>query len=682
MQEREERKRREKREDENREEERTRRMQRLEQKAKEKEDQRLKEEENKLLRIQKDEEKQLDICRREKNDLEEEENIRKQIREKENKRSLINGISLIEHSLKKAYQINVIELEDEGLLENKKNIVSIDQLRFKLVEKVTKLCGTIPIDYENRNNIVEKFSEIPDNISFLHEEYVTKVRNECSGRNISDSNLRDGCKLKIELKRFSGYDSATDIYSFQAEFEKLHTTRFPKALLPDYLKYIYLEGSALLLVKGRTGIDEIWVRVKEAFGNTKVLLHNKLNEISKFGLIWKIKDKEKLIHVLAKLVYAMTELRELAVRHKIENSLYYGGSIEAIDNIIGYKDRDRFVLQHVGIKLTEEARWDKLVEFLKQKLKGQEELYLIEKSAQTPYNKEDKSFKSNSNSKRKYFSEKETTEKRCFICGEIGHQVTSDHRRNNVVQYFCCKKFAELTPAGRFILLREKGLCHQCLAPGAALSTSKHRQDCFSRYCCKNKIHEKHVKKKHVLVCEEHKHHQENKELLEEYRNNCILRLKENLPEFTRQISFHSKSGVTIADTTERNKSNDVERMESAIYILQMIEIQSERFNIFFDSGCGDLVSRRDGVSRLQKFGRSSQERPGPIKLMGVGNQISECKHGLYKVSLPLFNGREAVMSGVCIDQVTARFPTYPLKGEVESDIIKVFKSDWHSKSS
>ena len=76
----------------------------------------------------------------------------------------------------------------------------------------------------------------------------------------------------------------------------------------------------------------------------------------KFGLIWKIKDKEKLIHVLTKLVYAMTELRELAVRHKIENNLYYGGSIEAIYNIIGYKDRDRFVLQHVGIKLTEEAR--------------------------------------------------------------------------------------------------------------------------------------------------------------------------------------------------------------------------------------------------------------------------------------------------------------------------------------
>ena len=268
----------------------------------------------------------------------------------------------------------------------------------------------IPIDYENRNDIVERYSEIPDNISFLHEAYVTKARNACSVRNISDSKLRDACEIKIELKKFSGYESATDIYIYihfkqipQSITTGLHSTRFPKSLLPDYLKHNYLEGSALLLVKGPTGIDEIWVRLKEAFGNTKVLLHNKLNEVNKFGLIWKIRDKEKPTQVLAKLVYAMTELRELTVRHKIENNLYYGGSIEAIYNIIGYKDRDRFVLQEVGTKLTEKARWDKLIECLRQKLKGQEELYLIEKSAENQYNKEDKGPKSNSSSKKNVF---------------------------------------------------------------------------------------------------------------------------------------------------------------------------------------------------------------------------------------------------------------------------------------
>ena len=61
-----------------------------------------------------------------------------------------------------------------------------------------------------------------------------------------------------------------------------------------------------------------------------------------------------------------------------------------------------------------------------------------------------------------------------------------------------------MTPAERFKFLRENGLCHQCLAPRAPAVTSKHKTDCFSKYCCRHKSHQKHVKK-HVLVCEEHK---------------------------------------------------------------------------------------------------------------------------------------------------------------------------------
>ena len=37
-----------------------------------------------------------------------------------------------------------LQLSDEELLELKKDIASTDQLQFKLVEKVTKLCSIIP----------------------------------------------------------------------------------------------------------------------------------------------------------------------------------------------------------------------------------------------------------------------------------------------------------------------------------------------------------------------------------------------------------------------------------------------------------------------------------------------------------------------------------------------------------
>ena len=71
-------------------------------------------------------------------------------------------------------------------------------------------------------------------------------------------------------------------------------------------------------------------------------------------------------------------------------------------------------------------------------------------------------------------------------------------------------------------------------------------------FCCKHKSH-----KKHVLVCEEHKPLKENTDLLEEYKAKCILNLnkKEKLPEFSRQINFHSNS--ELYHTAEDISTND-----------------------------------------------------------------------------------------------------------------------------
>ena len=41
---------------------------------------------------------------------------------------------------------------------------------------------------------------------------------------------------------------------------------------------------------------------------------------------------------------------------------------------------------------------------------------------------------------------------------------------------------------------------------------------------------------------------------------------------------------------------------------------------------------------------------------------------------LPLFNGNEATLSGVCLDQITVKFPNYSIRGRVEDNIIKGYK--------
>ena len=41
---------------------------------------------------------------------------------------------------------------------------------------------------------------------------------------------------------------------------------------------------------------------------------------------------------------------------------------------------------------------------------------------------------------------------------------------------------------------------------------------------------------------------------------------------------------------------------------------------------------------------------------------------------MPLHNGENATMSGVCLEKITATFPSYPLQDEVELDLIQAFK--------
>ena len=54
--------------------------------------------------------------------------------------------------------------------------------------------------------------------------------------------------------------------------------------------------------------------------------------------------------------------------------------------------------------------------------------------------------------------------------------------------------------------------------------------------------------------------------------------------------------------------------------------------------------------------------RPGPIDLKGVGDQTSTCFDGVYSISLPLSNGGNAILTGLCLPRVTSHFPEYQLR--------------------
>ena len=108
---------------------------------------------------------------------------------------------------------------------------------------------------------------------------------------------------------------------------------------------------------------------------------------------------------------------------------------------------------------------------------------------------------------------------------------------------------------------------------------------------------------------------------------------------------------------------------DSSIFAFQTIDVEGLLLNIFYDSGCGDLVVTKESVDKLLLKGHATQESSGPITLNGVRNQHSICEYGVYSITLPLESGTQAKMSGVCvlITSLYITFRKYPLSN-VEKD--------------
>ena len=144
-----------------------------------------------------------------------------------------------------------------------------------------------------------------------YEVFVNKENHE---REISKVKTFSVSSLNIKLAQFKGYDSDLDISSFQFEFEKLYLKNTPKKMLPDLLKYNYLTDPALSLVKSLDSIDEMWKRLKKAYGDPKVLLDKKLTQVRKIGPLWKLSG-ERLKEGLVNLINGISDLISLSKYH-------------------------------------------------------------------------------------------------------------------------------------------------------------------------------------------------------------------------------------------------------------------------------------------------------------------------------------------------------------------------------
>ena len=546
---------------------------------------------------------------------------------------------------------------------------TLDQEFNTVLEKVTDMSSLVSGGGSEVQKLLESASSKRDSVSDKRNEFLKKLKALVESRDVTPDKLKNASTLTIELPKFSGYSSEMDFYTFKSKFVKLVEPVVQSPYLCDYLKRNYLSGSALTLVEQETEYSEIWKKLKESFGNERLLLQNKLAGLDSVAL-WKVRGDEKIANAIASLLNTMRDLSTLASSHKIEGQLYEGGGLEKVMSLLGNERHRRFRSKYVDPVSDKKSEWEKLSEFLKNELALRNRIILDNKSAQLmgielrmDVRKRESEDERKSVNHTGHFPAS-PHDLICHFCEGGGHTVITTQKGNKIIPYYVCETFVLLSPANRYSKMKEKNLCTSCIVPGQKKGP-KHR--CFYlNFCCP---HDHDAKEKiHVLLCEKHKKDDKNVKLLEKFKTKFITNSKESLPVFCRNISCFAQTlhvSLTLGSIFKEFDSRpDVEY--SAIFALQTIEVLNIRLNLFFDNGCGDLVIKQSAAKKLEAIGRAFKLIPEQIQINGVCDQKSFAD-GVYAICLPLFDGTNVTLTGLCVPKITSEFPIYELS-DVESD--------------
>ena len=209
-------------------------------------------------------------------------------------------------------------LNDHQILELYRKVSFIDTEMREIFDKFTSFSQIASLCGSQKDTLLVEPKRLQDEALQARNNYAMELYGLVSSRDISEEKLKNSASLTIELTKFKGYESKHDIYTFKSEFEKLVQPRVQKTLWLHILKKNYLEGPALVLVDKLETIDETWKVLTTAYGNIKLLLQNKIGNLSKMECLDKIKGDEKIMVAIAKLINAMTELSTLAHKHSLE----------------------------------------------------------------------------------------------------------------------------------------------------------------------------------------------------------------------------------------------------------------------------------------------------------------------------------------------------------------------------
>ena len=187
-----------------------------------------------------------------------------------NAESIFNEIELRCDTLEGKYDIDLSTLSDYQLLDvSSKNL---DREFNEILEKITSLASLVQVGGVSVQNLLRKAGSIRDRLAVRRKNFQKDLARLVGERDVTPDKLKNATMLKIEIPKFTGYDSKMDLFTFKTEFKKLVEPVVKNTCWPDYLKRNYLSGSALTLVEKETDYSKIWEKLFDSYGNARYLL--------------------------------------------------------------------------------------------------------------------------------------------------------------------------------------------------------------------------------------------------------------------------------------------------------------------------------------------------------------------------------------------------------------------------
>ena len=194
----------------------------------------------------------------------------------------VQEVQAMRVSLLKLYSIDGLSTDRNEILrrEKEKGNIAVEFTRMRdLVNNLLIQTDVIPGKESQLSQLFDYISEIGD----CKGKYENKVHTDLVENDLTEDKLKLAELTKIDIGKFSGKNGVgDDFYTFKTKFLKAYGNH-PKNLMVEWLKNNHLESPAKEAVGSLDSIEEIWVRLKNNFGNTEQMLMYRFSTIDRLG---------------------------------------------------------------------------------------------------------------------------------------------------------------------------------------------------------------------------------------------------------------------------------------------------------------------------------------------------------------------------------------------------------------